>query len=122
MKNKKILIVEDDVDLMKVISLRIKSKKFEIVQATSGYEGLYRYLTETPDLIVLDLMLPTLNGNEVCREIRRKHKDEKTPIIILTAKSTDVDRIKSKVIGANSYITKPFDGQQLLEEISKYLI
>ena len=80
-----------------------------------------KYQKEKPDLILLDLMLPELNGHEVCRKIRRTDNDEKTPIIMITAKTDTVDRIRGRVIGAEKYFTKPFEMEVLLDEIKTLL-
>jgi DNA-binding response OmpR family regulator len=122
MKNKKILIVEDDPDLLAVLKKRLEAGQYDVVEATQGYEALYKYLREKPDLILLDIMIPKLNGYEVCREIRREIKDKATPIIMLTSKGEDYDRIKGKVIGATTYHTKPFDWDELHNTIKQYLI
>jgi two-component system, OmpR family, alkaline phosphatase synthesis response regulator PhoP len=121
MKQKKILIIEDDADILKALKKRLEACQYEVAEASQGYEGLYRYLREKPDLIILDIMMPTLNGYEVCREIRREIKDEATPIIMLTAKGEDYDRIKGKVVGATAYQTKPFDWDHLLSIITECL-
>jgi len=121
MAGEKILIVEDDADLSMLLGMRLKKAGYSVISAGDGQEGLSQYKEEKPDLIVLDIMLPKLNGYEVCREIRRKHNDENIPIIMLTAKVDDFDRIKGRVIGANKYMTKPFRGEDLLAEIVKQL-
>jgi len=120
-REKKILLVEDDPDVSQVLKRSLEANRFLVVEAKSGYEGLYRYLRHRPDLIILDVMMPGLDGYEVCREIRREMNDLKTPIIMLTAKGEDYDRIKGKVIGATIYKTKPYDWNDLLATIQKCL-
>lgn len=117
MDAKKILIIEDDADIMKVLKRRLEESRFAVIEASDGYEGLYKYLRQRPDLIILDIMLPNLNGYEVCREIRREIKDIRTPVVMLTAKGEDYDRIKGKVIGATTYKTKPYDWDDLLSTV-----
>lgn len=118
---KKILIIEDDLDLSKMLKLRLEKDGYAVVQAFGGYEGLYKYIKEKPNLIILDIMLPQLDGYEICREIRRELKDPKTPIIMLTAKNQDYDRIKGKVVGTTKYFTKPFDGKDILQGVKDCL-
>ncbi len=118
---KKILIVDDD----QIVSLTIKRvlelKGYQIAIALNGEEGLEKTKSSPPDLIILDLMLPKLSGEEVCKKIRQDEKLEHLPIIMLTAKSFDTDRIIGKVLGANYYMTKPFNINELLENTSKLL-
>ena len=118
---KKVLIVEDEVDICRILSLRFQKKGFEVLVANNGEEGFNKAKQEKPDIVILDLMLPKLPGEEVCKRIRSDEEIAETPIIILTAKATDVDRIVGKVIGANAYLYKPFDAKQLLEEVDKLL-
>ncbi len=119
-KRKKILVIEDDRDVATLLTLRLERKGFEVVVASDGETGLEKVRSEMPGLVILDLMLPGLQGEEVCKSIR-EDEDEKIaalPILVLTGKSSDADRIICRVIGANSYLTKPYDVDQLLEEIT----
>ncbi len=118
---KTILIVEDDQNTLKFLSFRLKLLNFDVIQALDGEEGLKDARHKTPDLIILDLGLPKISGEEVCKAIREDANKTfaSTPIIMLTAKNSDVDRVIGKVIGANSYIAKPFEAGQLLKEIHK---
>ncbi len=118
MKNKKkILIIEDDKDINRTLSLRMEMEGFEVLAAHEGYEGFYKARAQRPDLIILDLKLPGLPGEEICRELRKDEKYVSLPIIMLTAKDTDVDKVVGKVIGANQYMNKPFDMDELLKKI-----
>jgi len=116
---KKILLVEDEADLCKFMKLRFEREGFAVVVANDGIEGFNKAKQEKPDIVILDLMLPSLPGEEVCKKIRRDAFISVTPIIMLTAKGTDVDKVIGKVIGADLYIIKPFDGDKLIEEIRK---
>lgn len=118
---KKILIIEDEVDLCKFLDLRFQKEGFAVVIANDGVEGLEKAKEEKPDIIILDLMLPSLPGEEVCKRIRKDADICETPIIMLTAKDTDVDRIVGRVIGADAYLNKPFDGRKLLDEIRRFI-
>ncbi len=120
-QKKKILIVEDERKLSHILKLLLESNGFTVICSYSGYEGLYKYIRERPDLIMLDIMLSDLDGYEVCREIRRIIDDLKTPIIMLTSKGEDYDRIKGKVVGATKYMLKPYDGENLLNQIRECL-
>lgn len=116
---KRILIVEDEPELCKLLAVRFERKDYEVIVANDGVEGLSKARQEKPDLIILDLMLPRLPGEEVCKEIRKDQNISETPIIMLTAKTTDVDRVIGKVIGANAYMYKPFDSAKLIAEVER---
>ena len=116
-RKKKILIVDDEKDLVILLKAHFKKAGYEVVEAFDGEQGYQKYLTEAPDLILLDLKMPKLNGFEVCRKIRRESKDESIPIIMLTALQDDADRLIGKVVGAQKYMTKPFKVEELLREV-----
>jgi len=118
---KKILIVEDERKLSHILKLLLENDGFTVICSYSGYEGLYKYIRERPDIIILDIMLSDLDGYEVCREIRRVLDDLKTPIVMLTSKEEDYDRIKGRVVGATKYMFKPYDGENLLNQIRECL-
>ena len=111
----RILVVEDEPDLLAGLELNIKADGYSVLTARRGDEGLDEALRERPDLIVLDVMLPGMNGFDVCRELRRKGFD--APIIILTARAEEVDRVVGLEIGADDYVTKPFGIRELLARI-----
>ena len=118
---KKILIIEDENELCDLLGLRLERGGFEVIVANDGVEGLNKARLEKPDLIILDLMLPKMHGEEVCKEVRRDARISEVPIIMLTAKCTDADKVIGTVIGANVYIGKPFDGAKLMQAINKLL-
>lgn len=118
---KKILVIEDDQDINRTLCLRLQMEDFEVIAAHEGYEGLYKATTQRPNLIILDLRLPGLPGEEICKELRKDEKYASLPIIMLTAKDTDVDKVIGKIIGANQYMSKPFDMDELLKKISLLL-
>ena len=118
---KKILVVDDEVDFLKILKLNLEDSGYEVVTALNGKEALKKMKSENPDAVILDIMLPGLNGEEVCKSIRKDPVFGKTPVIMATGKNTDVDRIIGKVIGADIYITKPFDLKQLISAIKKVL-
>jgi len=111
----RILIVEDEPDLLRGLELNIRAEGYTVLTARRGDEGLEQALRERPDLVLLDVMLPGVNGFDVCRELRRKAFD--APIIILTAKAEEVDRVVGLEIGADDYVTKPFGIRELLARI-----
>lgn len=121
MKNK-VLIIEDEPDLCRFLELRFEKEGFDCITANDGVEGLQKAKEEKPDIVILDLVLPKLPGEEVCRRIRKDASICGTPIVMLTAKSTDTDRIIGKVIGADSYLVKPFDGSKLVAEIKRLIV
>lgn len=118
-KRKKIEIIEDEEGFRKVLGTHLKKLDFELFFAADGKQGLELARIEGPDLIILDLMLPDLSGEDVCKAIREDDDEDfaRTPIIILTAKGGEVDRIVGKVIGANRYLTKPFEPDDLISKI-----
>ena len=116
---KKILIIEDEEDLVKGLKLNLADEEYEVDWASDGLEGLRKALQETPDLIILDIMLPEKNGLEVCRELRQKNIG--IPIIMLTAKGEEIDKVVGLEIGADDYITKPFSVRELLARLKAHL-
>jgi two-component system alkaline phosphatase synthesis response regulator PhoP len=115
----KILIIEDEADLVKGLKLNLADEGYEVDWASDGREGLRRALEEAPDLVILDIMLPGMNGLEVCRELRQKKAN--IPVIMLTAKGEEVDKVVGLEIGADDYITKPFSVRELLARIKAHL-
>jgi len=116
---KKILIIEDEEDLVKGLKLNLTDEGYEVDFTLNGVEGLRKALEETPDLIILDIMLPEMDGLEVCRELRQKNIS--IPIIMLTAKGEEIDKVVGLEIGADDYITKPFSVRELLARLKAHL-
>jgi len=116
-----VLLIEDELAIAKPIRYALQEEGYDVSLAVSGEEGLEKAKKHNPDIVVLDLMLPGLPGEQVCKEIRKCEKIGGVPIIILTAKDTDVDKVIGKVIGANYYITKPFNMEQLSSKITTLL-
>jgi len=115
----KILIIEDEVDLVKGLKLNLADEGYEIDLAYDGVEGLRKALEDRPDLIVLDIMLPGMNGLDVCRELRRKNIG--APIIMLTAKGEEIDKVVGLEVGADDYMTKPFSLREFLSRVKAHL-
>lgn len=116
--NEKIVLIEDDRDLSKVISAYLVKEGYEVCIAYDGYEGIELVAREKPLLILLDIMLPKVDGLEVCRNIR---SDSVAPIIIISAKNTDMDKMVSLGIGADDYLTKPFSLLELGARVKSHL-
>ncbi len=117
--DEKILIIEDEEDLVKGLKLNLADEGYEVDWASNGEEGLRKAIEETPNLIILDIMLPKKNGLDVCRELRQKHVT--IPIIMLTAKGEEIDKVVGLEIGADDYMTKPFSIRELLARIKAHL-
>ncbi|MDP2916198.1 MAG: response regulator transcription factor [Candidatus Aminicenantes bacterium] len=115
----KILIIEDEEDLVKGLKLNLAGEGYDVAWAYDGQEGIRKALEERPDLIILDIMLPKMDGLEVCREIRQKNMN--IPIIMLTAKGEEVDKVVGLEVGADDYITKPFSIRELLARVKAHL-
>ncbi|HOW34931.1 MAG TPA: response regulator [Candidatus Omnitrophota bacterium] len=120
-KAKKILVIDDEPDLISVLQGRLESEGYKVVAASDGEEGLKKLATENPDLIILDLMLPGIGGYEFCAKVKADEKFMHIPVLMLTARAGDVDKAMGFKCGADGYLTKPFSGEALLEEISELL-
>jgi len=119
----RILIVEDDPDIAESLRYNLKREGFGVDVAESGEKGFRLALDphSTPSLIVLDLMLPGMSGTELCRRLRKEPATEKTPVIILTAKASEGDKLLGLELGADDYMTKPFSVKELLARIRAVL-
>ncbi|MFA4967527.1 MAG: response regulator transcription factor [Candidatus Margulisiibacteriota bacterium] len=117
----KVLIIEDEKDIVQALEYNLKKEGFETSKAYDGIQGL-KLATETfPDIILLDLMLPGMDGLELCRMIKKDKRTESIPIIMLTAKSGETDKIVGLEVGADDYITKPFSMRELIARIRAIL-
>ena len=115
--SKKILIVEDENDILQLVKMYLEKDGFRTVSATTGTEGLRQVKQEKPDLVVLDLMLPEIDGLEVCKRLRSAPETAMLPIIMLTAKAEESDTIIGLELGADDYVTKPFSPKALVARI-----
>jgi two-component system response regulator RegX3 len=120
---KRILIIEDEYSASKFLTMRLKNLGYSVSAAFDGMAGLKEAMETLPDLIILDLMIPKLPGEEVCKALRESFDENlvKIPIIMLTGKDSTVDKILGKVIGADAYLTKPYEFHDLFEAIKKIL-
>lgn len=114
---KKILIVEDEKDILQLVKLYLEKEGFRALTATTGIDGLKQVKTERPDLVILDLMLPELDGLEVCKKIRLAPESAMLPIIMLTAKAEESDTVIGLELGADDYVTKPFSPKALVARV-----
>jgi len=121
MNPKKILVVDDEPDLVETVRYPLEMEGYQVLIAYNGEDGLNQARKEGPDLIILDLMLPKLDGYKVCRLLKFDERYKHIPILMLTAKTQEKDRLLGKETGADDYMTKPFDIDKLLEKVKFYL-
>lgn len=114
----KILVVDDEISLLETLAYNLKKQGYEVETAGDGLNALTLARSTHPDLIVLDLMLPGMDGFEVCRELR---KESNTPVLILTARDDEIDRVVGLEVGADDYLTKPFSMRELLARVKALL-
>ena len=119
--SKRILIVDDEVELVEMVKMRLESAGYEIISAYDGQEGLEKAKKEKPDLIILDLMLPKMDGYKVCGLLKSDSRYSKIPIIMFTARAREEDEALGKELGAEGYITKPFEPKLLLAKIKELI-
>jgi two-component system phosphate regulon response regulator PhoB len=117
----KILVVDDEPDALEVLGFKLKEAGFLPVFAADGLKALAAVKAERPDLIVLDLMLPEIDGTEVCKILRRDPATAEIPILMLTAKAAEMDRVLGLELGADDYVTKPYSPRELVLRIRKLL-
>jgi DNA-binding response OmpR family regulator len=118
---KRILIIEDEEDLITTLIFRLESEGYEVMTAMDGESGLDKAKRENPDLILLDLMLPKMNGYRVCLSLKGDIKFKNIPIIIFTARAEETDKKKSEEAGADAYIAKPFEPAVLMSKIKELI-
>jgi twitching motility two-component system response regulator PilH len=116
----RILIVEDSLTILQMASEVLAEAGYQVVQAMNGEDAIEIAASQQPDLILLDLILPKMNGYEVCRQIKSSDQTSHIPVIMITSKTKDSDRYWGMEQGADDYITKPFDVQALVEIIHRY--
>ena len=115
----RILVVEDDLSILTGLSMNLRFEGYEVLQAQDGRTGLQKVLDERPDLLVLDVMLPQMNGFEVLEELKRRNNT--VPVVVLSAKGVETDRVMGLNLGADDYVVKPFGLQELLARIRAVL-
>jgi two-component system phosphate regulon response regulator PhoB len=117
----KILAVDDDPDILKLLQYNLEKEGFSVITAANGQDALRLVRSQPPQAIILDLMLPEVDGLEVCRQIRRDEALSRIPILMLTAKGEEVDRVVGFELGADDYITKPFSPRELVLRVKAIL-
>ena len=117
----KILAVDDEPDALQLIQFNLKNAGFRVLTARSGEEALNKARDSHPDLIVLDVMLPGVDGLEICKMLKRDTKTASIPIIMVTARATEIDRVLGLELGADDYVTKPFSPRELMLRITRLL-
>lgn len=115
----KVLIIEDEANIRELVSYNLVNSSFQVIEAEDGLHGLDAARKEHPDLILLDVMLPGMNGLEICKELRGQ--GSKVPIIMLSAKNRDIDKVNGLEFGADDYMTKPFSVHELVARINAVL-
>lgn len=118
---KKILIVDDEADIVEILRFVLESKGYKCLTAYDGEEGLRTAKEESPDLIILDVMMPKINGYKISRLLKYDKKYKDIPILMITARSQEEDKIIGEETGADEYITKPFQVDEVVEKVESYL-
>ncbi|MEM7355385.1 MAG: response regulator [Acidobacteriota bacterium] len=121
MSRRKIVVIEDEPDILEAIEYNLEREGFQVISATSGDEGLKTVVREGPDLLLLDLLLPGLDGIEVCRQLKMDPMTQKIPIIMVSAKGEESDIVLGLGVGADDYVTKPFRPKELIARVRAVL-
>ena len=116
----KILLIEDELDLVEVTKMRLEKSGYEVISVLSCEEALVLLQKDMPDLILLDLLLPGMRGEEVCKKLKCDNRLKHIPIILFTASASDIGKL-AKEIGADDYIMKPFEPEELLGKVKKFI-
>jgi two-component system phosphate regulon response regulator PhoB len=117
----KILVVDDEPEAVELVEFNLKQSGYAVTTAVDGAEALRKARSQSPDLIVLDVMLPEMDGFEICKTLRLEPATARVPILMLTAKAAEIDRVLGLELGADDYLTKPFSPRELLLRIKKIL-
>jgi two-component system, OmpR family, alkaline phosphatase synthesis response regulator PhoP len=120
MRNK-VLIIEDEKNLVELLKINFEVACFDVIVADDGESGILKAETESPDVVIVDIRLPIVNGWDVCKFIKNNDKTSKIPVVILTAAAQRSDYIRSKTVGCDMYITKPFDPIEVVENVIKII-
>lgn len=115
---RKVLVVDDEANIVNILAYNLKKNGYDVITAFDGAEGIKKAYSEEPDLILLDVMMPVVDGYEACRKIREKYQ---TPIIMLTARAEEVDKVLGLELGADDYVTKPFSIRELMARVKANL-
>lgn len=118
---KTVLAADDDLDTLNIIRMKLEANQFKVVTVPDGEQALKAFREQRPDLVILDVMMPKLSGFKVARLIKFDARSKDTPLILLTARTQEADRTTGAEVGANVYLTKPFNPEQLLKEVQRLL-
>jgi DNA-binding response OmpR family regulator len=121
MSHATVLVIDDEKDLLELVRYNLEKEHLDVITASDGQSGLEIGLKHKPDLVLLDLMMPGMNGLEVCKQLRSDARTSRVPIIMLTAKAAETDKIVGLEMGADDYITKPFSVRELLARVRAIL-
>ena len=116
-----VLVIDDEKDLVELVRYNLRSEGFEVLAARDGESGVREALDRRPDLVLIDLMLPGIDGLEVCQRLRSDERTSRIPLIMLTAKSSEADRVVGLELGADDYVTKPFSPRELAARVKAVL-
>ncbi|MFN0149907.1 MAG: response regulator transcription factor [bacterium] len=117
----KVLVVDDEIYILHILDFSLNAEGYEVITAEDGEAAIEKAQKEQPDLVVLDVMMPKIDGYEACRKMKQDPKMKDVPVILLTAKGRDIDRKLGLEVGADDYITKPFSPNKLIEKIGSFL-
>ncbi len=121
MSSASVLIIDDEPDVLKLLKLRFEKEGYQVLAAKNGQEGLKTVYSKFPSVIILDLMLPDMDGLEVCKRLKGDEKTSRIPVLILTAKTANTDEVLGLELGADDYVTKPFDFAVLHSRVKNLL-
>lgn len=119
--SKTVLAVDDDLDTLNIISLKLEAHGIKVIKARDGYQGFTLFQKHRPDLAILDVMMPKMNGFKVVWLIKHNDASRSTPVILLTARTQESDKKTSEEVKADLYLTKPFDPEELLRQVQRLL-
>lgn len=121
MKKGKVLVVDDEINITQILEFSIGAEGYDVITAMNGEEAIDKARREQPDLIILDIMMPRIDGYEACRILKANPLTKNIPVILLTAKGRDIDKRLGYEVGATDYIVKPFSPNKLIDKIQKLL-
>jgi len=117
----KVLVVDDEVYILHILDFSLGAEGYEVITAADGEQALEKAISEKPDLIILDIMMPKMDGYETCEKIKKLPETKHIPVLLLTAKGRDIDRQRGFDSGADDYITKPFSPNKLISRVQEIL-
>ncbi len=120
MNRKKILVIDDETEFVDMLKMRLEANRYEVITAADGAEGVDKALKEGPDLIILDIVMPKMDGYQVLLRLKNEDQTRHVPIVMLTAKSESGSIFRSQELRADDYLIKPFDTQELLDLVGRY--